>query len=75
MAALYGTIACLSIIPASMADMPQLPCVMVLCDTSLPSYLADLQGECKVHDMASTTDYRKLAQHQRGLYFCDPATR
>jgi peroxisome-assembly ATPase len=31
-----------------------------------------LQKECVVHDMASVTDYRKLAHHRRGLYFVDP---
>ena len=30
-----------------------------------------LQSRCIVHDMASTTDYRRLAQHHRGLYFTD----
>ena len=28
-----------------------------------------MQTECRVHDMASGTDYRKLAQRQKGLYF------
>lgn len=27
------------------------------------------QAECDSHDMASPTDYRRLAKHQRGLYF------
>lgn len=37
-------------------------------DLFLP-FIARLKAACVSHDMASTTDYRKLAQHQRGLYF------
>lgn len=34
-----------------------------------PCASACLQTQCVVHDMASATDYRRLAQHTRGLYF------
>ena len=30
-----------------------------------------MQKACKVHDMASVTDYRRLAHHHRGLFFTD----
>ena len=30
-----------------------------------------MQKACKVHDMASVTDYRRLAHHHRGLFFSD----
>lgn len=33
---------------------------------------ASLQTNCQSHDMESTTDYRKLAHAQRGLYFVSP---
>ena len=36
-----------------------------------PNILCVLQSRCIVHDMASTTDHRRLAQHHRGLYFTD----
>ncbi|KAK9829131.1 hypothetical protein WJX72_004055 [[Myrmecia] bisecta] len=32
-------------------------------------FIARLKKETVVHDMASPTDYRKLAHHRRGLYF------
>ncbi|GFH09302.1 uncharacterized protein HaLaN_04412, partial [Haematococcus lacustris] len=38
-------------------------------------FIHRLKAECKTHDMASTTDYRKLASTQKGLYFTDPLTR
>lgn len=33
------------------------------------------QEQCVIHDMASPVDYRRLAQHQRGLYFVTPDRR
>ncbi len=35
-------------------------------------FIARLKVECEAHDMASPTDYRRLARHQRGLYFVTP---
>jgi protein AFG1 len=35
-------------------------------------FIAKLKVECEPHDMQSPTDYRKLAQHQRGAYFVAP---
>ncbi|GIL76360.1 hypothetical protein Vretifemale_5974 [Volvox reticuliferus] len=35
-------------------------------------FIHKLKTQCKCHDMNSTTDYRRLAQHQRGLYFVAP---
>jgi predicted ATPase len=32
-------------------------------------FIAKLKKACIVHDMASGTDYRKMAHHHRGLYF------
>jgi predicted ATPase len=32
-------------------------------------FISNLKRACVVHDMASPTDYRKLAQHRGGLYF------
>ena len=32
-------------------------------------FIARLKDACVVHDMASPTDYRKLAHHERGQYF------
>ncbi|KAG2493777.1 hypothetical protein HYH03_007997 [Edaphochlamys debaryana] len=32
-------------------------------------FIHRLKTQCRAHDMASGTDYRRLAQHQRGLYF------
>ena len=40
-------------------------------DLFLP-FIAALQARCVVHDMASPVDYRRLAHHHRGLYFCPP---
>lgn len=37
-------------------------------DLFLP-FIAALKARCLDHDMNSTTDYRKLATHSRGLYF------
>ena len=34
-----------------------------------------LQVECDAHDMVSPTDYRRLAKHQKGLYFVEPGSR
>jgi len=36
-------------------------------------FIHRLKAECATHDMASTTDYRRLAQHTRGLYFTSPS--
>ncbi|MEW5300286.1 MAG: hypothetical protein WDW36_003227 [Sanguina aurantia] len=35
-------------------------------------FIEKLKTHCQAHDMASTTDYRKLAHTQRGLYFVGP---
>ncbi|KAG2425787.1 hypothetical protein HXX76_013412 [Chlamydomonas incerta] len=35
-------------------------------------FIHRLKNQCRAHDMASGTDYRRLAQHQRGLYFVQP---
>lgn len=35
-------------------------------------FIEKLKKACKVHDMASVTDYRRLAHHHRGLFFTDP---
>ncbi|KIY92667.1 hypothetical protein MNEG_15296 [Monoraphidium neglectum] len=35
-------------------------------------FIARLKEQCVIHDMASPVDYRRLAQHQRGLYFVTP---
>ncbi|GAX74866.1 hypothetical protein CEUSTIGMA_g2312.t1 [Chlamydomonas eustigma] len=32
-------------------------------------FIERLKVECEAHDMISPTDYRRLAKHQRGLYF------
>jgi protein AFG1 len=32
-------------------------------------FIEQLKQSCVVHDMASPTDYRKLAQHREGLYY------
>lgn len=32
-------------------------------------FIARLKRACRIHDMASPTDYRRLAQHRSGLYF------
>ncbi|KAK9846666.1 hypothetical protein WJX84_005294 [Apatococcus fuscideae] len=40
-------------------------------DLFLP-FIARLESECIVHDMASVTDYRKCAHHHRGLFFFPP---
>lgn len=32
-------------------------------------FIERLKTACHLHDMSSTTDYRRLAQHQQGLYF------
>ena len=32
-------------------------------------FIRRLKATCKIHDMASPTDYRRLAQHKGGLYF------
>jgi peroxisome-assembly ATPase len=34
-------------------------------------FISKLKQACVVHNMASPTDYRKLAQHRGGLYFID----
>ncbi|KAL0053502.1 hypothetical protein WJX82_006636 [Trebouxia sp. C0006] len=34
-------------------------------------FIEKLKKACKVHDMASVTDYRRLAHHHRGLFFSD----
>ncbi|KAL4424629.1 hypothetical protein ABPG77_002247 [Micractinium sp. CCAP 211/92] len=36
-------------------------------------FIHRLKEQCLVHDMESQTDYRKLAQHHRGLYFVTPS--
>jgi hypothetical protein len=36
-------------------------------------FIHRLKIECDGHDMASPVDYRRLAQHQRGLYFVTPS--
>ncbi|KAL4448617.1 hypothetical protein ABPG75_005836 [Micractinium tetrahymenae] len=36
-------------------------------------FIQRLKEQCLVHDMESQTDYRKLAQHHRGLYFVTPS--
>ncbi|KAG1667947.1 hypothetical protein FOA52_008319 [Chlamydomonas sp. UWO 241] len=36
-------------------------------------FIQRLKVECDSHDMASPTDYRRLASHQRGLYFVEPS--
>ncbi len=36
-----------------------------------PRFAGMVQKACKVHDMASVTDYRRLAHHHRGLFFTD----
>lgn len=36
-------------------------------------FIQRLKDHCLVHDMDSRTDYRKLAQHHRGLYFVTPS--
>ncbi|KXZ44587.1 hypothetical protein GPECTOR_65g205 [Gonium pectorale] len=40
-------------------------------------FIHRLKEACRPHDMESSTDYRRLAQHQQGLYFVAPpgATR
>ena len=35
-------------------------------------FIHRLKAQCVVHDMASATDYRRLAQHRGGLYFTPP---
>ncbi|PNG99982.1 Lactation elevated protein 1, partial [Tetrabaena socialis] len=35
-------------------------------------FIHRLKLQCRAHDMASATDYRRLAQHQIGLYFVAP---
>lgn len=30
-----------------------------------------LQAACRIHNMESVTDYRRLAHHHRGLFFTD----
>ncbi|EFJ47611.1 hypothetical protein VOLCADRAFT_61252, partial [Volvox carteri f. nagariensis] len=35
-------------------------------------FIHRIKVRCRCHDMNSTTDYRRLAQHQRGLYFSSP---
>ncbi|GFR48512.1 hypothetical protein Agub_g10405 [Astrephomene gubernaculifera] len=35
-------------------------------------FIHRLKVQCRAHDMESTTDYRRLAHHQRGLYFITP---
>ncbi|GLI64849.1 hypothetical protein VaNZ11_008232 [Volvox africanus] len=35
-------------------------------------FIHNLKARCRCHDMNSATDYRRLAQHQRGLYFVAP---
>ncbi|GLC33066.1 hypothetical protein PLESTB_000374200 [Pleodorina starrii] len=37
-------------------------------------FIHRLKTQCRAHDMDSSTDYRRLAQHQRGLYFVVPRT-
>lgn len=32
-------------------------------------FIERLKQECKVHDMASRTDYRKLAHYASGVFF------
>lgn len=34
-------------------------------------FIEKLKKACKIHDMASMTDYRRLAHHHRGLFFTD----
>ena len=36
-------------------------------------FIHRLKRACVVHDMASATDYRRLAQHRGGLYFLGPS--
>ncbi|PSC67543.1 lactation elevated 1 isoform X1 [Micractinium conductrix] len=36
-------------------------------------FINRLKEQCEVHDMDSRTDYRRLAHHQRGLYFVTPS--
>jgi predicted ATPase len=35
-------------------------------------FIARLKEACVIHDMQSPVDYRRLARHQRGLYFVTP---
>lgn len=36
-------------------------------------FIERLKSACVVHDMASTTDYRRMARHRHGLYFTTPS--
>ncbi len=51
--------------------IPLLVC-LTMCVSHPLSPPPSLQEACVIHDMASPTDYRKLAHHERGLYFVTP---
>lgn len=38
-------------------------------------FIDRLKAQCTCHNMDSATDYRRLAQHQLGMYFTDPKDR
>lgn len=50
-----------TLVPIVSKAFPTYPCLFLL-----------HQVNCIAHDMNSTVDYRRLAQHQRGLYFITP---